>query len=166
MPLTVLLEKTPESPLESKEIKPVNLKGNQPWILFGRTDAESFADSLATWCKEPTHWKSPWCWERLRAEGEEGSIRGWDGWMALPMQWRWTWTNSGRWWGTGRPGKLQSMGHKESDTTGRLNNNNNNAWLLSLWVYMRFHIMLFIVTQILERIMTVIGERIIYYLYY
>ena len=33
-----------------------------------------------TWCKQMTHWKSPCCWERLRAEGEE-SIRGWDGWM-------------------------------------------------------------------------------------
>ena len=38
---TVVLEKTPESPLDSKEIKPVNLKGNQPWILIGRTDAET-----------------------------------------------------------------------------------------------------------------------------
>ena len=34
-----VLEKTPESPLDSKEIKPVSLKGNQPWILIGRTDA-------------------------------------------------------------------------------------------------------------------------------
>ena len=37
----VVLEKTPESPLDSKEIKPVNLKGNQLWILIGRTDAEA-----------------------------------------------------------------------------------------------------------------------------
>ena len=37
---TVALEKTPESPLNSKEIKPVNLKGNQPWIFIGRTEAE------------------------------------------------------------------------------------------------------------------------------
>ena len=37
---TVMLEKTPESPLESKEIKPVNLKGNQPWRVMRRTDAE------------------------------------------------------------------------------------------------------------------------------
>ena len=35
---TVVLEKTPESLLDSKEIRPVNLKGNQPWILIGRTD--------------------------------------------------------------------------------------------------------------------------------
>ena len=36
-------EKTPESPLDCKEIKPVNLMGNQPWILIGKTDAESEA---------------------------------------------------------------------------------------------------------------------------
>ena len=56
-----------------------------------------------------THWKSPWSWERSMAEGEEG-FRRWDGWMASPMQCTWTWVNSGRWWGTGRPGMLQSMG--------------------------------------------------------
>ena len=37
----MVLEKTPESPLDSKEIQPVNLKGNQPWIFIGRTDAEA-----------------------------------------------------------------------------------------------------------------------------
>ena len=37
---TVVLEKTLESPLDCKELKPVNLKGNQSWIFFGRTDAE------------------------------------------------------------------------------------------------------------------------------
>ena len=42
-------------------------------------------------------------------EGEEG-IRGWDGWMASPMQWTWTWANFWRWWRTGRPGVLPSMG--------------------------------------------------------
>ena len=45
----------------------------------------------------------------LRAEGEEGD-RGWDGWRASLMQWTWTWANSGRPWGTGRPDMLQSMG--------------------------------------------------------
>ena len=39
--ITVVLEKTLESPLDSKEIKPINPKGNQPWILTGRTDAEA-----------------------------------------------------------------------------------------------------------------------------
>ena len=37
----MVLEKTPESPLDSKDIKPVNLKGNQPYVLIGRIDAEA-----------------------------------------------------------------------------------------------------------------------------
>ena len=65
--------------------------------------------TLATWCQQLTLWKRPWGWARLKTEGEEGD-RGWDGWMASPIQWTCTWTNSGRWWGTGRPGVLQSMG--------------------------------------------------------
>ena len=105
----VVLEKTTESSLDSK-IKSVNLKGDQPWIFTRRTYAEAEAPCvLAIWWKQTTHWKNPRCWERLRTEWEEG-IRGWDGWMALLMQWTWTWANSGRWWGTGRPGVLQSMG--------------------------------------------------------
>ena len=36
-----------------------------------------------------------WCWERLRAGGEEGA-REWDGWMASPIQWPWVWANSGK----------------------------------------------------------------------
>ena len=43
--------------------------------------------------RELTHWKRPWCWERLKAEGE-GDNRGWDGWMASPTQWTWVWVNS------------------------------------------------------------------------
>ena len=61
---------------------------------------------LATWCKEPAHWKRPWCWERLKAGGEWDD-RGWAGWMASPTQWMWV--NSRSWWWTGRPGVLQSM---------------------------------------------------------
>ena len=41
-----------------------------------------------------THWKTPWCWERLKAGGEEDD-RGWDGWMASLTQWTWIWVNSG-----------------------------------------------------------------------
>ena len=70
---------------------------------------------LAIWCEELTHLKRPWCWERLKA-GREGDDRGWDGWMASPTQWTWVWESSGSWWWTGRPGVLQSMGHKELDT--------------------------------------------------
>ena len=67
------------------------------------------SNTLATWCEELTHWKRPWCWERLKAGGE-GDGRGWNGWMASPTQWTWVWVNSGCWWWTGRPGVLQSMG--------------------------------------------------------
>ena len=49
-----------------------------------------------------------WCWERLKA-GREGDDRGWDGWMASPMQWTWVWVNSGSWWWTGKPHVLQSI---------------------------------------------------------
>ena len=50
---------------------------------------------LATWWEKPTHWKRPWCWERLKA-GREGDDRGWDGWMAAPTQWTWVWADSRR----------------------------------------------------------------------
>ena len=63
---------------------------------------------LATWFKELTHWKRPWCWKRLKAG--EGDDRGWDGWMASPTQWTWVWASSGNWWWTGKSGMLQSMG--------------------------------------------------------
>ena len=46
------------------------------------------SNTSATWFKELTHWKRPWCWKRLKA-GEEGDDRGWDGWMASPIQWTW-----------------------------------------------------------------------------
>ena len=63
---------------------------------------------LATWCKELTHWKRHWCWERLRAG--EGDDRGWDGWMASLTQWTWVWINFGCWWWTRRLGVLWFMG--------------------------------------------------------
>ena len=53
-------------------------------------------------------WKRPWCWERLKAGGEEGG-RGWDGWMASLIQWTWVSVSCGSWWWTGKPGMLQSM---------------------------------------------------------
>ena len=54
-------------------------------------------NTLVTWCKELTQLKRPWCWERLRAGGE-GDDRGWDGWMASPIQWTWVWASSRSWW--------------------------------------------------------------------
>ena len=61
------------------------------------------------WCKELTHLKRPWWWERLKARAE-GDERGWDGWMASLTRWTGVWVSSGSWWRTGRPGVLQSMG--------------------------------------------------------
>ena len=74
--------------------------------------------------------------ERLKMGGE-GDDRGWDGWMASRTQWTWIWVNSGSWWWTGRPGMVQSMGRKGSDTTEWLNWTDNilfidiNKYLLS-----------------------------------
>ena len=51
---TVMLKKTSESLLDSEEIKPVNLKGNQPWILIGRTDAE--AEAAVFWSSDMNRW--------------------------------------------------------------------------------------------------------------
>ena len=70
---------------------------------------------LATAWEELSHWKRPWCWERLGAGGE-GDYRGWDGWMASPIQWSWIWVNSGSWWWTGTPCIVQFMG---SQTVGQ-----------------------------------------------
>ena len=70
--------------------------------------------TLATSCKQLTHWKKLWCWEGSGAGGE-GDDRGWDGWMASPTWWTWVWVNSRSWWWTGRPGVLQFMG---SQTVG------------------------------------------------
>ena len=107
---TVVLEKTLESPLDYMEIQPVHPKGDQSWVFIGRTDVKLKLQSfLQSWWEELTHWKRPWCWERLGAGGE-GDNRGWDGWMASPTQWTRFWVNSGSWWWTGRPGVLQFMG--------------------------------------------------------
>ena len=70
------------SPLDSKEIKPVNAKGNQPWIFIGKTDAE--AEAAIIWPSDAKRWlirKDSWCWERLKVRGE-GDNRVWDSWMA------------------------------------------------------------------------------------
>ena len=68
---TVVLEKTLESPLDCKEIQQSILKEISPEYQYWSSS------TLATCCKEPTHWKRPWFWERLKA-GERDN-RGWDG---------------------------------------------------------------------------------------
>ena len=93
-------------PLDCKEIKPVNPKGNQSWIFIGRTDAE--AEPLILW---PPNLKS-WLIRKDPNAGKdwgEGDDRGWGGWMILLTWWSWVWASSGRWWRTGKPGVLQPM---------------------------------------------------------
>ena len=82
---TVELEKTLESPLDCKEIKPVNPKGKQPWIFIERTEAK--AEVPIFWPPDAKSWLTGrlWCWERLKAKGE-GGRRRWDGWMTSPTQ--------------------------------------------------------------------------------
>ena len=105
---TMVLEKTVESPLDSKEIKSVNPKGNQTWIFIESTDAEAEAPIL--WPPDAmTHWKKLWCWKWLTAGGE-GDDGGWDGWTASLTQWTRVWASSRSWWWTGKPDVLQSMG--------------------------------------------------------
>ena len=69
----------------------------------------SNSNTLTTWCEELTHLKRPRFWERLRAEGE-GDNRGWDGWMASWTWGAWVWASSRRWWRTGMPSVLMSVG--------------------------------------------------------
>ena len=107
MPFNVVLEKTLESPLDCKEIQPVHPKGNQSWILIGRTDAEA----PILWpsdMKNQLIWKDPDAGKDLRQQEKgttEDEIVGWhhrlDGWV---------WASSRSWWWTGKPGMLQSMG--------------------------------------------------------
>ena len=75
------------------------------------TLANNLSNTLATWCKEPTHWKRPWFWERLRAGGE-GDNRGWDGWMSSLTQWTWVWANSERQLGQGSLACCSSWGRR------------------------------------------------------
>ena len=106
MLLTVVLEKTLESPLGCKEIQLVHSKGDQSWVF-----SEALMVKLKLQYIAAKSWliRRLWCWEGLEAGGE-GDDRGWDGWMASPTWWTWVWVNSGSWWCTGRPGVLQFMG--------------------------------------------------------
>ena len=94
---TVVLETTLESPLDCKEIQPVNPKGNQSRIFIGRTDV----------LKQKLQYFGYLMWRanssdkalmlgKIEAEGEERG-RGWDGQIASPTQWTWVWASSRRW---------------------------------------------------------------------
>ena len=116
------LKKAPESPLD-KEIKPVNLKGNQLWILVGQTDAE--AEAPVFWSSDESNWlirKVPDAgkdWGQKEKRASEVEMAGWHHWS--------NGHELGQTWGDGEgQGGLvccSPWGCKESDMTGRLNNN-------------------------------------------
>ena len=124
---TVVLEKTLESPLDCKEIKPVNLKGNQSWIFIRKTDAEA----PIFWPPDAKKWligKDPDAREDWRQEEKwmtEDKMVGWhhqfDGRV---------WASSGSWWWTGKPGVLQSTESQRvrHDWATELN------WTRKLWL--------------------------------
>ena len=106
--LTVVLKKTLESPVDCKEIKSVNLKGNQSWIFTGRTDVEAEAPIL--WPPDVKNWPTGKDLDAGKDWRQEKGMTEWDDWNASPTQWTWVWVSSGSWWWTGKPGMLQSMG--------------------------------------------------------
>ena len=59
--------------------------------------------------------------------GRRRDNRGWDGWIASLTQWTWVWVCSKSWWSTGKPGVLQSWGHKGSDMSEQL------SWTELMW---------------------------------
>ena len=132
----VALEKTLESPLNSKEIKPIYPKGNQSWIFIGRTDAEAEAPVL--WPPDAKNW---FIWKDPDAGkdwgGGEGDNRGWDGWMASATQWIWVWVSSGSWWWAGKPGVLQSMGLQRvrHDWATEMNLSITIVWVDLIWLF-------------------------------
>ena len=128
---TVVLEKTPESPLDCKDIKSVYLKGNQPLIFIGRTDAEAEAPIL--WTPDAKRWltgKDPgggkdWGQEKGAAEDE---MVGWH----HQLQWSWIWANSRRQWRTGKPSMLYSPGaHRVEHNLATEQQQRFGAWRMS-----------------------------------
>ena len=104
---TVVLEKTLESPLDSKEIQPVHPKGNQSQLFIGRTNGE--AEAPIFWPPDVKNWltrEDPDAgkdWRQKKGMIEDEMV----GWLT---QWTWVWASSGNWWWTRKPGVLQSIG--------------------------------------------------------
>ena len=107
----LVLEKTLESPLDRKGIKPINPKGNQSWNEYSleglmlKLKLQYFGHVM----QRTDSLEKILMLGKLKAGGE-GDDRGGDGWMASLTLWTWVWITSGSWWWTGKPGMLQSMG--------------------------------------------------------
>ena len=145
----MMLEKTLENPLDSKEIKPENPRGNQSWIFIGSTDAEAEAPIL--W---PPDGKSRLMEMTLmlgKIEGRRGRVQQRrNGWMASPTQWTWIWAKSRRWWRTGKPGVQAVWQLSDWTTITKLiwppNSPTSRKWTLSrlfpfisAWAYLSFY---------------------------
>ena len=104
---TVVLEKTLESPLDCKEIKPAIIKEINP-----KYSLEGLMLKLKLQCFGHLMGRVNSLQKTLMLEKIEGRRRGWqsDGWMASLTQWTWVWASFRRWWRRGKPSVLQSMG--------------------------------------------------------
>ena len=117
-----MLEKTLESPLDSKEIKSVNPKGNPPWIFTGKTDAE--AETPTLWPPDAKSWligKDPDAgkdWGQEEKGVTEDEVVGWHRWL----NWHEFEQTLGDGEGQGSLACCSLKGQEESDITERLNN--------------------------------------------
>ena len=117
---TVVLEKTLESPLDCK-IKPVNRKGDQPWIFIRRTDAE--AETPILWPPDAKNWLTGKDPDAGKYWGQEEKGTTEDEMVALHhwLDGHEFWVSSRSWWWTGSLVCCSPWGRKESDTTEQLN---------------------------------------------
>ena len=127
---TVVLEKTPEGPLDSK-IKPANIQGNQTWILAGRTDAK--AEVIVFWSYDTNNQftgKSPGCWKDWRQKEKRASEYKKAGWHH-----QWNGHELGQTLGDGEGQEgltcFSPWSCKELDMTGWLDKNNNKLWWIT-----------------------------------
>ena len=116
----VMLEKTIESPLDSKEIKPSILKEINPKCSLEGLMLKLTSNTLATWCEKPTQWKRPWCCERGQEEKglTEDKMVGWHHQLNVNEFEQAPGDSEGQ----GSLACCSPWGHKELDATERLNN--------------------------------------------
>ena len=93
---SLVLEKTLESPLDCKDIQPVHPKGNQSWILIGRTDAELKLQYFGHLMQRTDSFEKTLMLGMIEGERRRRQ-QGWYGWIAPPTQWTRVWVSSGSW---------------------------------------------------------------------